>query len=231
MNPFRPEAFFDILQGPASGLLTGMVNVWDAVAALPEYIEKILEPEILGHVEDGAWVEPGAVRLEKGGRVERGAIVRGPTIIGRNTVIRTGAYIRGHVMLGDDCLVGHGTEIRQILVLNRSNIPHLNCVFTSLVGNDVNLGGNTNTANKLLDGREVVIRAEIEGEKKSFPTGQSLFGVVIGDGTQVGGNILFQPGTIVGRHCLLHPRLILSGYIPHNMIVRPKATPLEMIPR
>ncbi|MCX6000032.1 MAG: hypothetical protein NTU41_10730 [Chloroflexi bacterium] len=167
MDAFRPEAFFDLTEGPVAGLFEGITCVWDAVAALPAYMEKVMKPEILGEVEEGAWLEPGRVRLEEGSRVERGAIVRGPTIIGHNTVVRSAAYIRGHVWVGDDCMIGHGVELRQLLVLNKSSIPHLNCVFTSLIGNRVRLGGVVNTANFRLDGKEVVIRVDMNGQKRS----------------------------------------------------------------
>ena len=120
MNRFRPENFFDLEGSDAAGLFQGLEYVWEGVVALPAYIEKILAPEILGEVEEGAWLEPGRVRLGAGSRVERGAVIRGPAIIGRNTVVRSGAYFRGHVMVGDDCVVGWGTELRQVLMLNGS---------------------------------------------------------------------------------------------------------------
>jgi NDP-sugar pyrophosphorylase family protein len=100
-----------------------------------------------------------------------------------------------------------------------------------VVGNDVQIGGNTNTANRLFNGREVEIYVEIDGRKQIFPTGLNLFGVIIGDETGVGGNVLFNPGTIVGRQCQVYPKISVSGYIAHNMIIRPKASPLEIIPK
>ncbi|MBW1785797.1 MAG: hypothetical protein JRK53_04140 [Deltaproteobacteria bacterium] len=208
-----------------------MTQVWEAVDALKAFIEGTIVPEVLGEVESGAWLEKGAVRLEKGSRVERGAVVRGPTIIGRDTVVRSGAYIRGHVMVGEGCLIGHGTEIRQTLVLNRTNIPHLNCFFTSIVGNGVKIGGCTHTANMRLSGKEVVIRAEVEGREQAIPTGQTLFGAIIGDESSIGGVSLLQPGTLIGRRCLIFPQCSVSGYIPENSVVRPKTAQFEVMPR
>lgn len=231
MNSFGPKIFFDLTDHPAAGLFKDIVHVWDAVAALPAYIEKIIKPELLGEVEEGAWLEPDKVRLEKGSRVERGAIVRGPTIIGRNTVVRSGAYVRGHVMVGDGCLIGHGTELRQLLVLGQSNIPHLNCFFTSLIGNRVQIGGDTHTANRRVSGKEVVIHVNLDGEKRSFPTGQTLFGAVIGDDSIVSGGCLLQAGTVIGRRCLVYPQCSLTGYIPHDSLVRPKTPSFEVLPK
>ena len=231
MNHFCPETFFDIAEGWVADFFRDAANVWEAVSTLPAYIEKIIRPEILGEVEEGAWLEPGCVQLEKGSRVERGAIIRGPTIIGQNTVVRSAAYIRGHVWVGNDCLIGHGVELRQLLVLNNSNIPHLNCVFTSLIGNRVRLGGLANTANFRLDAKEIVVRADIDGQKQSFPTGLTLFGAVIGDDSNVGGNALLHPGTIIGRRCLIYPQCSVSGYIAPDSVVKPKSVTFEVVPR
>jgi len=231
MNFYSPEAFFDLVDRPAAGLFKDIIYVWDAVAALPAFIEQMFRPEILGEIEDGAWLEPGRVQVGKGSRIERGAILRGPTIIGENTVVRSGAYIRGHVMIGNNCLIGHGTELRQTLVLNQSNIPHLNCFFTSLVGNQVQIGGDTHTANRRLSAKEVVIRVNLEGVTQSIPTGQVLFGAVIGDDSIVSGGCLLQAGTIIGRRCLIFPQCSISGYFSNDSVVRPTSTTFEVVPR
>jgi NDP-sugar pyrophosphorylase family protein len=233
MNEFSPEEFFDVAENPeAAGLFKEVRYIWEAVGILPAYIERIIEPAIWGDVEEGAWLESGRVRLEEGARVERGAIVRGPTIIGRNTVVRSGAYIRGHLLVGADCLIGAGTETRQLLMLNHSNIPHRNFFVTSLVGNRVNVGGATDAANVLLDGKAVEIRiTRADGTTTSYPTGMTNFGAVIGDDTKLGGQILLQPGTVVGKRCRIYPQCTISGYIPHDSSVKPMTGNLSITSR
>jgi NDP-sugar pyrophosphorylase family protein len=231
VNYFSPETFFNIDDERVSELFKDVTHVWEAVAALPAYIERIIKPEVLGEVEEGAWLEPGCVQLGRGSRVERGAIIRGPTIIGENTTIRSAAYIRGHLWVGSNCLIGHGVELRQLLVLNNSNIPHLNCIFTSIIGNRVKIGGTASTANFRLDGNEIVVRAEVDGQKQSFSTGLTLLGAVIGDDTHVGGNALLHPGTIIGRRCLIYPQCSVSGYIAPDRVVKPRSAPFEVYHR
>ncbi|HDS45518.1 MAG TPA: hypothetical protein ENN68_05430 [Methanomicrobia archaeon] len=222
LTEFSPVDFFEVAENTeAAGLFKEVRYVWEAVAILPAYIERILEPAILGDVEEGAWLEPGRVRLEEGARVERGAIVRGPTIIGRNTVVRSGAYIRGHLLVGADCLIGAGTETRQLLMLDHSHIPHRNFFVTSLVGNRVNVGGATDTANVLLNGKVVEIRiTRDDGVTTAYPTGMTKFGAIIGDDTKLGGQILLEPGTVIGKRCRIYPQCTISGYIPHDSRVK-----------
>jgi UDP-N-acetylglucosamine diphosphorylase / glucose-1-phosphate thymidylyltransferase / UDP-N-acetylgalactosamine diphosphorylase / glucosamine-1-phosphate N-acetyltransferase / galactosamine-1-phosphate N-acetyltransferase len=225
MNQYSPRAFFDLENSMAAECFNGVAYAWDAVPLIPAFIEKILNPVIAGEIEEGAWVEPGRVSVGEGSRVERGSIIRGPAIIGKNTIIRSGAYIRGHVMIGDDCLIGWGVEMRQSLVLNKTRIPHYNAVFTSVIGNRINLAGRVSTANYRLDGKEIIVRVPVDGKTTSFPTGQTLFGAIVGDDTQIAGNALLQPGTIVGRRCVVFPHIDVSGFIPHDCVVKRKETP------
>lgn len=230
-NIYSPQDFFDLENINARELFQDLQYAWDGVAALPGFIEKALKPQILGEVEEGAWLEPGKVYLGEGSRVERNSIVRGPTIIGKNSVIRSGAYIRGHALIGDECVVGWGVEMRQSLVLDKARIPHFNAVFTSLIGSRSNIAGRVSTANFRLDGQEIILRVPWEDEIKSFPTGQTLFGAVIGDDTSVGGDTLLQPGTIIGKRCIISPQNSVSGYVPHDSLVKRRLAPFEIVPR
>jgi NDP-sugar pyrophosphorylase family protein len=231
MNPYGPEKFFDLASSPAAELFQGLKYVWEGVGALPAFIEKIIQPGVLGVVEEGAWLEPGRVQLGEGSYVHRGAIIYGPAIIGRNTVIRSSACLRGHVMIGDDCTIGHGVELRQLLVLNQVRIPHLNIILTSLVGNRAWIAGTAHTINFRLDGQKIKVRVPIEGKIHALSTGQSHFGSVIGDDSSVGVMTALQPGTIIGQRCQIYPNGSISGYIPHDSIVKPKNVPYEIISR
>lgn len=231
MGRYSPKAFFDLEDQTVSEFFNRYEYVWDAVAGIPAFIEKNMKPEISGQVEEGAWLEPGRVSLGEGSRVERGCIIRGPAIIGRNTVIRSGVYMRGHVFIGDDCLIGWSVEMRQCIVLNKTRIPHYNAIFTSLIGNRIHLAGRVSTANCRLDGGEVVVKVPAGGQTVSFPTGQTLFGTVVGDDTRIAGDALLQPGAIVGKRCVIYPHIDVSGYIPDDSFVKRKETPFYIEPR
>jgi NDP-sugar pyrophosphorylase family protein len=232
MNPYHPQEFFDLSNSPAAfELFKDITYVWEGVAALPTFIERILEPKILGEVEEGAWVEPGKVQMEPGSRVERGAVVRGPTIIGRNTVVRSKAYIRGHVMLGENCTIGHGVEIRQILVLNNSQIAHTNIVTTSLIGNRVQVAYLAGCLNCRLDGKPIRVKIDRGEEKQEFPTELFHLGACVGDDSKMGAMAILQPGTVVGQRCVIYPQCSVGGYVPNDSIVKLTSQPVEVIPR
>jgi NDP-sugar pyrophosphorylase family protein len=121
--------------------------------------------------------------------------------------------------------------MRQTFVMNHSRIPHFNAVFTSLVGSQVNFGGRTSTANFRLDKKEVILKLPVEGETVQFPTGQVLFGAIVGDETNIGGNSLLQPGTVIGRRCSIFPKCTLCRYIPHDSKVYPVEPPINVVPK
>ena len=222
MNEFSPAAFFD-LSPPLEPLFADLEYAWDAVGALPGFIEAVINPGVAGTVEEGAWIEPDRVEVAEGAVIQRGAIVHGPTVIGRGTEIRSGAFIRGHVWTGEGCIIGHAAEVRQVLLMNGSSLPHLNCFFTSIVGNHVRIGGATHTANYQLTEEEITIRiVDAEGNRRKFPTGQTKFGCVVGDGAVISGAVVLQSGTILGRECLVMPEVTVSGFVPPRWKVMPK---------
>lgn len=219
---FHPSNFFDLKNAHARALFEGVDFVWDGVAAIPSYIDRALEPQILGEVEEGAWVEPGNVYLGKGSRVERGAIVRGPTIIGENTTIRSNACIRGNVIVGDNSLIGVAVEIRHCLVMDDSRIPHANMMFTSIIGSGVRMAGFVVSANKPINGEAVNVRVKLRGEWKEYSTHSALFGFILGDNTKMGASVTAYPGTIFEPDCKIYPLCHLSGYLPRGSVVKPK---------
>ena len=48
MSHFRPEAFFELAEERVVDFFREVAYVWEAVATLPAYIEKIIRPEIFG---------------------------------------------------------------------------------------------------------------------------------------------------------------------------------------
>ncbi len=214
MDTFKIDSFFKRSVPALEDLFAKCEYVWDTIALIPKFIDATIKPQILGTVEEGAWVEEGKVYVGPGAIVERGAIVRGPCIIGPNSTVRSNAYVRGHVMTGPGCMIGAGTEVRNTIMMEGSNIPHQNLIFSSFIGNNVNVAGQSTLANKRLDGKEVVIHIKNpeSDEISHYTTKLDRFGAIIGDNCRIGAMCVMQPGTIIGPDCLIYP-LVALGWI------------------
>jgi NDP-sugar pyrophosphorylase family protein len=214
MKIFEPKSFFELQFQPVVTLFEGVTNAWEAMTSLPEYVRATVTPEVLGEVEEGVWLEPGKVQLGEGSRVERGAIIRGPSIIGRKTLVRSGAYIRPNVIIGDECIIGHGTEIRQSVIMNQTKLPHLNCIMVSFIGNRVSFGACAATSSIVKEADEVKITVREEDKSTILvSTGLARFGAIIGDDVECGGHVFMKPGTVIGKRCKIDPLISLSGFI------------------
>jgi bifunctional UDP-N-acetylglucosamine pyrophosphorylase/glucosamine-1-phosphate N-acetyltransferase len=126
-------------------------------------------------------------------------------------------------------MIGHGTEVRQVLMMDGSSLPHLNLFFTSLLGNRVRVGGGTYTANFLLSAKEISVRfTDRQGRRHDHATGRTLFGSVVGDGAVIGAQTLLLPGALVGRGAVAMPQKQISGYVPPGWKVVPEKAPFRL---
>lgn len=221
-----PESFFDLTNFEHRDLFKGLSSVWQALQKLEGYLQNwcsqnqaLCENRPQKHT--GAYiVNPESVFIGEGTVVEPGAYIRGPTIIGKNCQIRHGAYIRGMVIVGDHAVVGHATELKHSILLNHAKAAHLAFVGDSILGVDVNLGAGVKCANLRLNNQAVDVF--FEGEKIS--TGMRKFGAIIGDGAQIGCNVVINPGTLIGKKACCFPSLNIKGVIPENVVIRPEKT-------
>jgi bifunctional N-acetylglucosamine-1-phosphate-uridyltransferase/glucosamine-1-phosphate-acetyltransferase GlmU-like protein len=142
-----------------------------------------------------------------GSVVEPGALIKGPTIIGAYNEIRQGAYIRGDCLVGDRCVVGHTTEIKHAVMLDGAKAGHFAYIGDSILGNLTNLGAGTKLANlKIVD---TPVSVKVDG--KRYDTGLRKFGAIIGDESETGCNSVTNPGTLLGRRCLVYPAVSVRG--------------------
>ena len=90
--------------------------------------------------EEGATLDAssGDIFLGRDVVIEEGALVRGPAVIGDGCVVRHGAYLRGDVVLGAGCVVGG--EMKNVLALDKCELPHYGYVGDSLLGYNAHFG-------------------------------------------------------------------------------------------
>lgn len=217
MEELLPKSFFSTEEFLHEELFKSVTFVWDALHRLTGYLER----QKLGKIEtiipkEVHLINSQLISIGKGTVVEPGAYIQGPCIIGPNCVIRHGAYIRGNVITGEGCLIGHDTEVKHSIFLNRAMAPHFNYVGDSILGNDSNLGAGVKLANFRLDHGEV----SVFFQGKKIGTGLKKFGAIIGDGVQLGCNVVANPGTLLGQKALCHPCLNIGGVIPSMKVIK-----------
>jgi len=222
----KPEDFFDLANFEHKAIFDNVEYVWDVLKKIKDYIKRVIKPQILGKIMDGAFLIGDDIQIGEGTIVEPGAFIKGPTIIGKNTEVRQGAYVRGSVIVGDECVVGHTTEIKNAIMLNKAKAGHFAYIGDSILGNEVNLGAGTKLAN--LKFENLLSSINIKIEDKIYETGLRKFGGILGDVTETGCNSVVSPGTLLGPKSVVYPNTTVKGYYPANSIIKSKQN-LEVI--
>ena len=144
------------------------------------------------------------------------ATVRGPVILGKDVEVRPGAFIRGNVLAGEGCVVGNSTELKNVILFDRVQVPHYNYVGDSILGYRSHMGAASITSNVKSDKTLV----KVHGEDGDIETGLKKFGAAIGDYVEVGCGSVLNPGTVVGRHTNIYPLSSVRGCVGSNSIYK-----------
>ena len=176
---------------------------WDLLTA-NETLMSDLKAQNSGEVEENVVVK-GPVAIGKNTVVRSGSYILGPAIIGENWDIGPNCYIRPCTPIGDNCHIGNAVEVKNCIVMKKSNLPHHNYAGDSVIGEACNLGAGTKIANLRLD-RKVVW---VEG----IDTGRRKLGAIIGDMVETGINASINVGSMIGNHTLIGPGAVASGVI------------------
>ena len=112
--------------------------------------------------------------------------------------------------------MGNSTELKNVILFNRVQVPHYNYVGDSILGFKAHMGAGSITSNVKSDKTLVVVKtreAEVE-------TGLKKFGAMLGDGVEVGCNSVLNPGTVVGKNTNIYPLSRVRGFVPANSIFK-----------
>jgi NDP-sugar pyrophosphorylase family protein len=214
-----PEALFDYECFEHKGLFANVCYVWEALLLLKDYIATYLpRPRHQKNVEimQSAIVGPDVV-LGADVVIEPHVYIKGPAIVGDRTVIRHCAYVRENVIIGEDCIIGNATEVKHSIVMNGVRAGHWNYIGDSILGFNVNLGAGVKLANSKITDTDIMVR-NLDG--KIYTTGLRKLGAITGDDTQIGCNAVLNPGTILGKGCLVYPVLSVQGTHFHHEVIK-----------
>lgn len=185
--------------------------------------------EVLGKIHDFI-IELGNTlpddRYEKRGeniwiartaKVAPTACLNGPLIVDEEAEIRHCAFVRGNAIAGKGAVVGNSTELKNVILFNRVQVPHYNYVGDSILGFKSHMGAGSITSNVKSDKTLVVLKSA-DGEE--LATGLKKMGAMLGDFVEVGCNSVLNPGTIIGRNSNVYPLSSVRGFLPEGSIYK-----------
>ncbi len=209
----KPGTFFDLQNVSFASLFEELDFPWEALLKIENYIQN-QTPKNEGQVSRGALLF-GTVIVKKGAIIDPYSVIYGPTFIGENTHIRPFSYIRGKTIIGKNCVIRG--EVKDSIILNNTALAHFNYVGDSILGNNVNMGAGSRTANLRLDQENIKIKVN----SKLIDTGIKKFGAIIGDKTQIGCNAVLNPGTLIGKNSIVYPLVTpKAGFYPTDSKIK-----------
>ncbi len=162
---------------------------WSLLDANSFFVGRLEKSDIKGEVEEGVTVK-GNIIVGEGTVIMKGVYIEGNVAIGKNSKIGPNCYIRGNTSIGDGCRIGQAVEIKNCIIGDKSNVPHLSYVGDSVIGDNCNLGAGTTTANLRHDNANV--KSAAKGDL--VDSGRRKFGTIIGDNVHTGINTMIYPG-------------------------------------
>ena len=144
------------------------------------------------------------------------AYIHGPAIIGKNAEIRHCAFIRGKAIVGEGAVVGNSTELKNVILFNKVQVPHYNYVGDSILGYKAHMGAGSITSNVKSDKKLVVVK----NKEEKIKTGLKKFGAMLGDNVEIGCGSVLNPGTVIGKNTNVYPLSSVRGVVPSNSIYK-----------
>lgn len=197
----------------AVDLFEGATYPWEVLPKIGNFIMelgKTLPTDKFEQVGDNVWIAKSAT-------VFSSAYIQGPCIIDEEAEVRHCAFIRGNAIVGKGAVVGNSTELKNVVLFNKVQVPHYNYVGDSILGFRSHMGAGSITSNFKSDKTMVKVHGEEEIE-----TGLRKFGAMLGDDVEVGCNSVLNPGTVVCKNSNIYPVSCVRGVVPPNSIYKNK---------
>ena len=203
---------FDLKETIAAELFAGAEYPWEVLPKIHDFIIELgkrLPEEFYEKRGENIWVAKNA-------RVAPTACLNGPLIIDEEAEIRHCAYIRGNAIVGKGAVVGNSTELKNVVLFNKVQVPHYNYVGDSILGFKAHMGAGPITSNVKGDKTLVTVK----GKEDFLETGLKKMGAMLGDCVEVGCNSVLNPGTVVGRNSNIYPTSMVRGVVPADSIFK-----------
>lgn len=219
MKDLTVKDLYSLEETIAKDLFEGVTYPWEVLPKISGFIKELgatLSEEEYDKVGEDVWIAKSA-------SVFPSAYVHGPAIIGKNAEVRHCAFIRGNAIVGEGAVVGNSTELKNVILFNKVQVPHYNYVGDSVLGYKAHMGAGSITSNVKSDKTLVTVKTP-EGP---IETGLKKFGAMLGDEVEVGCGSVLNPGTVVGRHTNIYPLSMVREAIPANTIYKKRGEVVE----
>ena len=206
METCKIKNLYNLKETIAKDLFEGAVYPWEVLPKISDFIKKLgatLSEEEYEKRGEDIWIAKSAT-------VAPTAYIHGPAIIGKEAEVRHCAFIRGNAIVGEGAVVGNSTELKNVVLFNKVQVPHYNYVGDSILGYKAHMGAGSITSNVKSDKKLVVVHT---GEG-NIETGLKKFGAMLGDCVEVGCNSVLNPGTVLGPNVNVYPTSSVRGYVP-----------------
>lgn len=214
MKECKIENLYNLEETIAVELMKQAEYPWELLPKISSFIIELgnsLPKEMFTEISEYVWIAKSA-------SIAPTACVNGPVIIDEEAEVRHCAFIRGNAIVGKGAVVGNSTELKNVILFNKVQVPHYNYVGDSILGFKAHMGAGSITSNVKSDKSLVVVKSDTE----QIETGLKKFGAMLGDFVEVGCNSVLNPGTVVGRNSNIYPTSSVRGMIPENSIYKDK---------
>ena len=210
MEACKISNLYNLDETIAKDLFEGATYPWEVLPKISAFILQLgstLSEEEYEKIGEDVWIARSAT-------VAPTAYIHGPAIIGKNAEVRHCAFIRGNAIVGEGAVVGNSTELKNVVLFNKVQVPHYNYVGDSILGYKAHMGAGSITSNVKSDKKLVVVK---DGRER-IETGLKKFGAMLGDEVEVGCGSVLNPGTVVGRHSSIYPLSSVREVVPADSI-------------
>lgn len=212
MEELKISSLYDLEETIAKELFSRAEYPWELLSGISGFIV-----ELGRSLPADRYEERGEhIWIAKSAKVYPTAYINGPCIIDEEAEVRHCAFIRGNAIVGKGAVVGNSTELKNVILFNKVQVPHYNYVGDSILGFKAHMGAGSITSNVKSDKTPVTVQYGSEKVR----TGLKKFGAMLGDHVEVGCNSVLNPGTVIGKETNIYPASSVRGFVPEKSIFK-----------
>lgn len=212
MSHITIQEMYDLNETIAVKLFDGATYPWEVLPKIHDFIIELgnsLPADLYEEKGENIWIAKNA-------KVAPTACLNGPLIIDEEAEVRHCAFVRGNAIVGKGAVVGNSTELKNVVLFNKVQVPHYNYVGDSVLGYKAHMGAGSITSNVKSDKTLVVVK----DTDAQYETGLKKMGAMLGDNVEVGCNSVLNPGTVIGRESNVYPTSSVRGVVPAKSIYK-----------